>query len=141
MKPTARKGLKLNNANNRYIPSRTHEKERQIEIGQRCPGEQKLNGVVDKLDLEKDFPEEALSRRPDAEEEDCGVNGGKEGSIEPSTTLRYKFRNLGRGSIACQKKGSCVWLTVVGTSVDALALLTYFRLRVWSERAELCACG
>ena len=56
----------------------THEEESEVEVGERCPGEEELDRVVDELELKEDLPEEALTRAPDAEEEHCRVYTGKE---------------------------------------------------------------
>jgi len=44
--------------------------------------------------LKEDFAEEVLSGRPDPEEEHCGVDGGEEGTVEPSPTLGDELGNL-----------------------------------------------
>ena len=69
------------------MQGRTHEEECKVEVGQRCPGEEQLDGVVDELELENNLPEEALARRPDAEPEHGCVHGGEQGTIQPPTTL------------------------------------------------------
>ena len=60
------------------------------------------------------------------------MNRGKEGAVQPASTLRYEFGNLDWDvdvSLNCdQINTGVVWLTVLGTSVEALALLTYFKL-------------
>lgn len=56
----------------------------------------------------------------------------KQGPVQPSATLRYEFGNLGK-HMKLHFTIDQSLLTVVGTSVAALALLTYLRL---SERVE-----
>ncbi len=72
----------------------THEKDRQIEICKRCPGEKQLHHVVEELDLtenqrrrneqrirgknlEYNFSEKALARRPYTMHENGGVDRGE----------------------------------------------------------------
>ena len=78
----------------------TYEEEREVEVGERGPREQKLDGVVDELELQEQHAEEVLPRRPDAEPEDGGVDGGEEGAVEPAATLgdelRDSCRHVGR---------------------------------------------
>lgn len=45
--------------------------------------------------MQDNLSEEVLARGPDAEEEDGGVNGGEEGTIEPATTLTDEFGDSG----------------------------------------------
>jgi hypothetical protein len=81
--------------------------------------------------LEGNFPEEAVSGRPNPQKEDSGVNRSKKGTIEPSSTLRNEFGNLEGDMVSkLNRREYHLQLTVVGTSVDALALLTYFKLRI-----------
>ena len=54
------------------------EEEREVEVGERRPGEDELNGIVYKLDLQDDLAEEVLAGRPDAEEHDSRVNAREE---------------------------------------------------------------
>jgi len=44
--------------------------------------------------LEENFAEKVLSRCPDPEEIYCSVNGGKEGAVQPASTLRDEFGDL-----------------------------------------------
>ena len=72
----------------------THEEECKVEVGEGSPGEEELDGVVDKLNLEDDLAEEALTGRPNAEPEDGGMDGGEQGTVQPTTTLGDELRNL-----------------------------------------------
>ena len=74
----------------------TYEEEREVEVGERGPREQKLDGVVDELELQKQHAEEVLPRRPDAEPEDGGVDRGEEGAVEPAATLGDELRDSRR---------------------------------------------
>ena len=71
------------------------EEERKVEVGEGGPGEQKLDGVVDELELKDDLAEEALPGRPYAEPEDGGVDGSEQGSVQPTTTLRDELGYCG----------------------------------------------
>jgi hypothetical protein len=41
-----------------------YEEEREIEVGQGSPGEEQLDGIINKLELENDLPQETLSTGP-----------------------------------------------------------------------------
>lgn len=76
----------------------THEEECKVEVRERSPGKQQLNGVVYEFDLcafshflmrlhcgelliphlQDDLPEEVLARSPDPEPEDRGMHGGEQ---------------------------------------------------------------
>lgn len=93
-----------------------HEEEGQVEVCQRRPREDELDGVVDELDLNQtasdgctgqrrknkatdlqdDLPEEVLPRRPDTEPEHGGMDGCEQRAVEPATTLGDEFRDRGR---------------------------------------------
>ena len=72
----------------------THEEEREIEVGQWCPSKKELYRVVDELNLKHNFPDEALSRCPDAEPEYSSMDRREKRAIQPSTTLWDELRNL-----------------------------------------------
>ena len=71
-----------------------HEKESQIEVRDRGPREDELNGIVDELDLQRKLSEEVLTRRPDSPEEYSGVYSREEGTVQPAATLRDELRDL-----------------------------------------------
>ena len=72
----------------------THEEEREIEVGQWCPSKKELYRVVDELNLKDNFPDEALSRCPDAEPEYSSMDRREKRAVQPSTTLWDELRNL-----------------------------------------------
>ena len=78
----------------------TYEEEGEVEVGEGCPGEEELNGVVDELQRKNNLAEEVLARSPDPEPEYGGVDGCEEGAVQPATTLRDEFgdrcRYIGR---------------------------------------------
>lgn len=82
-------------------PSGTHEEERQVEVRQTCPGEDQLDCIVDKFELQRKLPEESLSTSPDPVPEYRGMDAGKQRAIEPPPPLRDEFGdsggNIGRG--------------------------------------------
>ena len=105
----------------------THEEECKVEVGEGSPGEEELNGVVDELNLEDDLAEEALARRPDAEPEHGRMHRREQRTVQPTATLRDELRDLEIGVSTVQDIHA--WKqTVVGTSVAAFALLTYWSL-------------
>lgn len=69
------------------------------------------------------------------------MNGSEEGSVQPSSTLRDEFRELViyKSSAYSDMKNITIavgGLTEVGTSVDAFALLTYFKLQTTKQTSE-----
>ena len=122
----------------------TDEEKSQIKVRKRCPCEEELDCVVNELnlqvscqlrkiaislyatDLKDEHTDGILPWCPDPIEEDRRMEWSEKGAIQPSATLRDKFGNLER----CKQHFSIGYslLTVVGTSVEALALLTYLRL-------------
>lgn len=94
----------------------THEEECQVEVCQRRPREDELDGVVDELDLNQtasdgctgqrrrnkatdlqdDLAEKVLPRRPDTEPEHGGMDGCEQRAVEPATTLGDELRDRGR---------------------------------------------
>jgi hypothetical protein len=92
------------------------------------------NGSISlwKTNLENNLSEEILAGRPDPIEENRGMNGSEEGSIQPaSRTLPLTVKNLfaERDIVTYRRRCEMNSGTVVGTSVDALALLTYFKVQ------------
>lgn len=82
--------------------------------------------IVNEFDLQHKFAEDILARTPNLIEENSGMNGCKKRSIKPATTLRYELGNLRENVGTNYVKGNIH--TVVGTSVEALAVLTYLSL-------------
>lgn len=67
------------------------EVERQIEVGEGEVGEDQLDELVDELDVEEDLAAHGMVGVPDLAEMHEGVDGGKEGPIEPSPALGDEF--------------------------------------------------
>ena len=78
------------------------EVEGQVEVGEGEEGEEEGDELIEEFDVEQDFAREGVVSLPDLLEVDQGVDGGEEGSIEPTTALGDEFRN-------CVCMGS-VWL-------------------------------
>ena len=88
--------------------------------------------------LEHNLAEKILAGGPNTEKEDRCMYWRKKWTIQPSATLRNKLRHLKH---KWNGEGQDTWgiITVVGTSVEAFALLTYFKLPIseWVVRKRL----
>ena len=101
----------------------THEEEREIEVCQTGPSEQQLNRIIEEFKLENDLPEEVLTRSPDPEEEHSRMNGSEKRAVQPTPTLGDELGNLNAMVRRLfPTRAQINRLTVVGTSVEALAL-------------------
>jgi hypothetical protein len=67
------------------------EVEGQVEVGEGEEGEEEVDELVDELDVQHDFAVDGVVGAPDLAEVDKGINGGEEGTVEPTTPLGYEF--------------------------------------------------
>jgi hypothetical protein len=76
---------------NRVRERASYEVEGQIEVGEGEVGEGEVNGLVEEFYVQKDFAANGMVCCPDLAVMDKGIDGCKEGTIEPSSTLRNEF--------------------------------------------------
>jgi hypothetical protein len=69
----------------------SYEIEGQIEVGEGEVGEGEVNRLVEEFYVQKDFAANGVVCCPDLAVMDKGIDGCKEGTIEPSSTLRDEF--------------------------------------------------
>lgn len=62
--------------------------ESEVEVGEREEGEEQLQELVEELDVEQDLAGDGVVGVPDLLEVDQRVDGGEEGSVQPSSALR-----------------------------------------------------
>ena len=73
----------------------THEEKGEVKVCERRPGENELDGVVNKLKLQEDLAEKVLARGPDVEHINGRVEGGEEGAVEPAAALGDELGDTG----------------------------------------------
>jgi hypothetical protein len=69
----------------------SYEVEGQVEIGEGEVGEGEINRLIEEFYVQKDFAANGMVCCPDLAVMDKGIDGCKEGTIEPSSTLRDEF--------------------------------------------------
>ena len=67
--------------------------EGQVEVGEREKCEELLDQLVESLDVEKYLARNRVICCEELTALDQGIDGSEEGSVEPSSTLRYELRN------------------------------------------------
>lgn len=70
-----------------FIFTREEEVESEVEVADREPREDELDQVVDELDSEQKLLERIVTGRVDLSPVKKGMQGGKEGSVQPATAL------------------------------------------------------
>lgn len=90
-----------------------NEEECEVEVCEGEKGEHERDELVDELDVEEGFAPDGVIRSPDLLEVQEGVDGGEEGTIEPTATLGDKFgHGIYRDSLALwEDRVSKSWLT------------------------------
>ena len=68
-----------------------NEVECQVEVGEGEVGEEELDELIHEFDVEEDLATDCVVCMPDLTEVDEGVDGCEEGTIEPTSALRYEF--------------------------------------------------
>jgi hypothetical protein len=79
--------------NFRVCQTACNEVEGEVEVGQGEKGEHELDELIQELHVQKDFTGQSVVSKPNLLEVDKGVDSGKEGTVEPSTTLGDELRN------------------------------------------------
>jgi hypothetical protein len=69
----------------------SYEVEGQVEIGEGEVGEGEINRLIEEFYVQKDFAPNSMVCCPDLAVMNKGIDGCKEGTIEPSSTLRDEF--------------------------------------------------
>jgi hypothetical protein len=78
--------------NSRIGEGAGHEVEGEVEVGEREVGKEEIDELIHELDMKEDFSSESVIGFPDLTEVNKRVNCGEERAIQPSSSLRHKFR-------------------------------------------------
>ena len=70
-----------------------NEVEGEVEVGQGEESEEELDELIQELHVQEDLASKGMVCEPNLLEVDERVNGSKEGTVEPSTTLGDEFGN------------------------------------------------
>lgn len=93
------------------------EIEGEIEVGQTEEGEEEGDELIDEFDMKQDLSGQGVVGVPDLLKVNEGVDGSEESTVQPSSSLRYEFRN-GICTLSVMSLSDFLMLYLPGTSVS-----------------------